>query len=144
MNKKFLHTICLVMALSLLIGAFPVAQAVEARASDYFWYTDVRATPQGGGKLIVEFDVGSTEIMTELGASKIVIYEQQSNGTYAAVKTFTRYNTSGMIVKDDSCVYNKVSYSGTSGTKYYAVITFYAKNAKGSETKQRTTNTITA
>lgn len=144
MNKKFLHTICLVMALSLLISAFPIAQAVEARASDYFWYTDVLATPQGSGKIIVEFDVGSTETMTELGASQIVIYEQQSNGAYAAVKAFTRYNTSGMIIKNGSCACGRVSYSGTSGTKYYAVITFYAKNANGSETKQRTTNTITA
>ena len=146
MNKRPMQIISLVMVVVLLLGGMSVAEAanMSTRASDYFWYTDAWATPTGNGSVIVEFDVSTTDTMKEVGATQIVIYEQQSTGVYKSVKTFTRYNTTGMIDTNCSCNYCRVSYSGTAGTKYYAVVTFYAKDANGSETLKMTTKTITA
>lgn len=118
--------------------------AIETRASDYFAATGVWATATGGGKFVVEFDINATDIMDEVGATKIVIKERQSDGSYDIVKTFTRYNTSGLIEKNSSCAYGKVSYTGTPGTKYYATAKLYAKDSNGSETMYQGSNTITA
>ncbi len=117
---------------------------MSTRASDYFLvYRRLGNTNRQWG-FIVESDVSTTDTMKEVGATQIVIYEQQSTGVYKSVKTFTRYNTTGMIDTNCSCNYCRVSYSGTAGTKYYAVVTFYAKDANGSETLKMTTKTITA
>ncbi len=146
MCKKSAQIISLFVAVMLLLGCLPIAEATNAgtRASDYFWYTDAWATPTGHGNFIVEFDVSTTDTMQEVGASRIVIYEQKSSGLYRTVKIFTRYNTPEMIDTNSSCNYYRVSYSGTPGIKYYAVVTFYAKNASGSEVMNMTTRTITA
>lgn len=145
MCKRSAQIISLFAAVLLLLGCLPVAQATNtgARASDYFWFTDAWVTPTGHGNFILEFDVSTTDTMQEVGASRIVIYEQQSNGLYKTVKIFTRYNTPDMIDTNSSCNCCRVSYSGTSGTKYYAVITFYAQNASGSETLNMNTKIIT-
>lgn len=144
MKQKKRRIISIVLSLLLLIAMVPTGKAVEARASNYFWVTEVWATATGSGKFIVEFDIGATHTMTELGATEIVIKEKQSDGSYKSVKTFTRYNTSGLIEKNSSCAYAEVSYSGKSGTKYYAIVTLYAKDSSGSETMYQSTNTITA
>lgn len=145
MCKRSVQIISLFVAVMLLLGCLPVAEATNAgaRASDYFWFTDAWATPTGHGNFIVEFDVSTTDTMLEVGASRIVIYEQQANGSYKTAKIFTRYNTPDMIDTNSSCNYCRVSYSGTSGTKYYAVVTFYAKNASGSESMNMNTKIIT-
>lgn len=134
----------LLFSLLLLIAIIPASNAVDARSSDYFAMTEVWATATGSGKFIVEFDINATHTMTEVGATKIIIKERQSDGSYEGVKTFTRYNTSGLIQRNSSCAYAKVSYTGTPGTKYYASVTLYAKDGSGSETMGVVTNTITA
>lgn len=144
MKSKVCKIVSLVMVIAILVGIMPLVGAANVRASDYFWCTEAWATPTGNGNIIVEFDVSATETMKEVGTSKVVIYELQSNSTYKAVKTFTRYNTAGLIEYNTFCSYGKVSYKGTPGIKYYAVVTFYAKNADGSETLNMTTKTITA
>lgn len=72
-------------------------------------------------------------IMQEIGAAKVVVYEQQANGSYSSVHTYTRYNTPVLI--KTNCLSNKCEliYQGRPGMYYYAVATFYAKNASGSQ-----------
>lgn len=143
MKNKFLTLTCIVMVIAVLAGVALPATAADTRASDYFWCTAAWATPIGHGNFIVEFDVSTTDTMLEVGASRIVIYEQKSSGLYRTAKIFTRYNTPEMIDTNSSCNYCRVSYSGTPGTRYYAVVTFYAKNASGSEVMNMNTKIIT-
>ena len=115
------------------------------KASDYFAVTEAWATALGKGKVLVEYDMGTTHIMDELGVLHIVIYEQrESDGGYSSVKTYSRYNTNGFIENDSTCHGGSVTYYGTSGKKYYAKVTFYAKNDDGSETLNQLTNKVTA
>lgn len=144
MKQKAKHFLSFLLSFLLLIGIIPTGSAAEARASNYFAATSVWATATGLGKFIVEFDINATHTMTEVGAIEITIKEKQSDGSYDTVKTFTRYNTSGLIETNSSCAYGRVSYSGKSGTKYYAIARLYAKDSSGSETMYQSTKTITA
>ena len=50
---------------------------VEIQASDYFGRRKVTASAAGKGT------------MQEVGATKVTVYEQQSDGTYKSVYTYT-------------------------------------------------------
>ena len=125
-----------------LIALFNMALSAGAvvRASDYFAVTEVWATSRGNGKFIVEFDIGAKRTMQELGAEKIYIWEQQSDGSYENVKTYT----SGLIDKNTAAAYRMITYSGTPGVKYYATVVLYAKDSSCSEKLYSSTNVITA
>ena len=139
--RRFLGlTAALVMALTLLS---PLACAAVT-ASDYFAVTAIIVTPVGGGRFAVEADAMATEIMDEVGVKSITIYERQSDGSYDDVASWTRYNTIGMIATNNITNYKRVYYDGTAGTKYYATVSFYAKNSEGSETITRNSEVITA
>ena len=90
MRTKVTRLLSLLLACMLLFSMLSSVGAVSNRASDYFSYTDVWATPQGNGKFIVEFDINATHTMQVLGADKIYIWEQQSDGSYDNVRTFNR------------------------------------------------------
>ena len=78
--------------------------------------------------------------MLQLGADKIYIWEQQSDGSYYNVKTYT----CGLIDTNTAASYRRITYSGTPGVKYYATVVLYAKDSDGSEKLYSSTNVITA
>ena len=88
MRKKGLRFLSLVLCLTMFLGVSMTAQAT-VKASDYFARTQVWATRQGGGEFIVEYDILATDFMDELGASVILIMEEQSDGTFENVYTFS-------------------------------------------------------
>ena len=140
MGTKVTRLLSLLLACMLLFSMLSSVGAVSNRASDYFSYTDVWATPQGNGKFIVEFDINATHTMQVLGADKIYIWEQQSDGSYDNVRTYT----SGLTDTNTADAYRKITYYGTSGVKYYATVVLYAKDSSGSEKIYSDTRVITA
>ena len=70
MKKRFLS---LLFALLLLFSLSTAAYGVDARASDYFSYTSVRAYAKSGGKILFEVDINATHTMQEVGASATYI-----------------------------------------------------------------------
>lgn len=141
--KLRIQKLCsILLAFLLLLGSVPTASAVNARASDYFSRTQDWCTALDDCKVLVEFDVVATHTMTTLGASSIAIWEKQSNGTYKQVKLYTRAD--GIMHSNAYYAYDSVTYQGTEGTKYYAVVTYYATDANGAEALTSTTNTVTA
>lgn len=143
MRQKFRQASCLLLTL-ILSAALTLPVFAAETSSDYFAYTDFFATAIGNGQVSVEFDINATRTMEEVGAKEIKIWEQQSDGTYKNVRTYTRYNTSGLIRNNTIAGYGEVIYNGTAGTKYYATGALYAKNADGDETLYAMTRTITA
>lgn len=141
--KLRIQKLCsILLAFLLLLGSVPTASAVNARASDYFSRTEDWCTALEDCKVLVEFDVLAPHTMTTLGASSIAIWEKQSSGSYKQVKIFTR--AEGIMHSNTSHTYDSVTYQGTEGVKYYAVVTYYATDANGSEALYSTTNTVTA
>ena len=87
MKRIGTKTLALFLCLTLVFSA---ALSASARASDYFSHTSVSATKSGSGTLRIKLNVVATGAMRELGASEIIVYEKQSNGTYQDVFTFKR------------------------------------------------------
>jgi len=114
------------------------------QASEYFGYTDVRAYAEGGGEILIEIDVDATSIMQKVGASEVYIYEQQSDGGYDNVYTFTMEDYPYLVKSNTHCAYLDVYYQGTPGVSYYALVGCYAKDSNGSETLYFATNAVTA
>lgn len=143
--KQFSRRFCSLTAALFLTAALLVPMAcAAARASDYFAFTDAVAYAEENGKILIEADVCATGMMDEIGVKSITIYEKQSDGYYDDVKTYTRYNTSGMISTNNYEHFKSLTYQGTVGKKYYADIAFYAKDSDGNETLSSITNIVTA
>lgn len=131
-------SLCLMIVLTLGLSV-PAAAAnlpgsdAEIQASDYFGRRRVTVSAAGSGKLHIVVDVVATGIMQEVGATKVTVYERQSNGSYSAVRTYTRYDTPIMIEKNHLSNKFELTYQGTAGKYYYVIAACYAKNASGSE-----------
>ena len=143
MKKRIASLLC---ALLIIMGLPATACASEAtpRASDYFSFTDVRAYAAGNGKVRIEIDINAKRMMDEVGASVVHIYEEQANGSYKEVYKYTKAAYPNLIVEDSYFGFVDVTYQGTSGKEYYAIVGCYAKDSTGSETLYFYTNVVTA
>ena len=133
-----------IAVLALTLTLFIPAACATENASYYFAGTDAVAYAEANGEIYIEGECIGTKTMDEIGIKSITIYEQQSDGYYDPVHTYTRYNTSGMIVTNDYSHFKSVTYQGTVGTKYFAEIAFYAKDSDGNETMYCDSNVVTA
>lgn len=135
MIKRLSKLIAIVLMFAICLSS--TAMAVEARSSEYI--RTASATASGGsGSITVSFSITAKSSMDKLGASKIEI--KNSSGTI--VKTFYSSTTTGMTTSNAISFSNSVTYNGTSGVKYYAVVYFIASNTNGSGTGSCTTNTV--
>lgn len=143
MKKRFLALLCAVILLvSMSTAAF--AANAEARASDYFGATSVRAYAQSGGKILFEIDVDATHTMQEVGASEIYVYEQQDDGSWDIVYTFTKEAHPYLIETNSIGGYVDAVYQGTVGNDYFATVACYAKDSTGYECLYFDTPVVTA
>ena len=141
MKKRFFS---LLFALLLLFGLSTASYAVDARASDYFSYTSVRAYAKSGGKILFEVDINATHTMQEVGASEIYVYEQQDDGSWDNVYTFTMDEHSYLIETNTAGAFVDATYQGTVGKNYYAAVACYAKDQNGTERLYDNTPVVTA
>ena len=109
----------------------------DVYASRYF--RDYRASikADGSGKVTIKGTVYATHSMTKLGVTKITVYE---SGKTTPVGTYT----TGWLRSNVSSASATVTHQGTAGKSYYATVTFYAQDENGSETKTRTSSSVTA
>lgn len=122
-----------------ICSATALADVPTPYASDYI--SACRASISKGdssGDVAITFNITAYKTPTSIGASKIVIYK--SNGTQ--VKTITGSTSNGLLWSSGKN--GMYTHSGTSGTSYYAEVTFIAKNASGSDTRTMTTSMVTA
>lgn len=141
MKKRFWS---LLLALLLLFSLSTFAHAVDARASDYFGYTSVRAYAKSGGKILFEVDINATHTMQEVGASEIYVYEQQDDGSWDNVYTFTMDEHAYLIETNSIGACVDATYQGAVGKKYFATVACYARDSEGAEWLYDETPTVTA
>ena len=141
MKKRFC---VLLFALLLLFGLSTAAYAIDARASDYFSFTDVRAYAKSGGKILFEVDINATHTMQEVGASEIYVYEQQDDGSWDNVYTFTMDDHPYLIETNTAGAFVDATYQGSVGKDYYAAVACYAKDSNGYECLYFETPVVTA
>ena len=137
--KKRIVVLAFVFLLTANISGFALA-----RASEYFGYTAVYATALDDGEVLIEYDIDPTHRMLECGASIIWIYEGENNSGYEVVRIYRMEDYPDMIQHDTILGDGEVTYPGTPGKDYYALVGVYAKDQYGSETIYFPTNFVTA
>ncbi|NLO47807.1 MAG: hypothetical protein GX111_05745 [Clostridiales bacterium] len=113
------------------------------RASYYLDYYDAWATASSRHTVVISFDVDATGIMDVVGASYIVIQEN-NNGVWSGVASFFGSSTIGMLAYNTNSHTGSVSCTGTVGKQYRALVTIYAEDDSGSDSRTVTTSTVTA
>lgn len=93
---------------------------------------------------MIEYDIDPTHTMLECGAKMIYIYEGYNNKNFKVVDSFHMDDYPDMIQHDTIIGDGEVTYPGTPGKDYYALVGVYAKDQYGSETIYFPTNVVTA
>ena len=139
--KRIIRFVSVILILVMgLSGIASAAYADEMVPYSNAYIRSIGATvSKSGDTLYVTFTVKGTGPMTSIGASCVQIYT--AGGT--PVKTFWSSSNPSMLGSNCTVHTSSVSYDGTDGTSYYAVVTGYASNSSGSSTETYTTSTIT-
>ena len=128
MKKKLCRVLAFMLVLALCSGI--PAMAVEPRTNSYISSGAATITDNGDGSVTVGFDVAGTGKMTKIGASYIYI----KNSSNTTVKTYS-YPTYSSLQGSNRVSYGTtVTYNGTKGVTYHAVVVLYAANSSGSGT----------
>ena len=107
----------------------------QTRASAYISYCFARTTVSGGD-VNVYFRITGTGTMTSIGATDIIIYDENDNW----VALLDSSNTAGLMGSNTFFYSNTVSWNGAvSGMRYYAIVGFKAANSNGYDTTCFTT-----
>ena len=135
---------CVFLVVVLSISAF--LMPASARSS---WYLDsYRAwlNPKSGGEISITVDVQATDNMDELGATRIGVLESKNNGvSWTEYKVFLASIFPEMLTSGDYLYYDTpVTFTGTPGYKYCAVVTVYAGDSTGGDYREYTTPIVTA
>lgn len=140
--KRFIRCACLLLVVLLMMGT--AAFAAESRASYYFTRSSVYLYRETSTTRTFEvwFDVLATHSMQELGASTIKVQRSSDGVNWTTMKTFTKEDYSQMICSNTVQHDSYVTYTGTKGYYYRAVITLYAKDSSGTGIMTETTSKI--
>ncbi|MEA4955805.1 hypothetical protein SDC9_51422 [bioreactor metagenome] len=148
MKKRLVHFFTLVCTFVLCIGLIGTAAATHItatpnRASDYLEYYNAWANTGAKREVIISFDVNATGVMDLVGANCIVV--QEKNGSsWAGVATYYGSVSNGMLAADADAFTGNITYMGTAGKDYRALVTVYAGNSTGDDSRTVTTNTVRA
>jgi len=143
MKKTASYFITMILILSLCVSTASAITPNSINASLYLDSYTVMIDATGGGQIEVYYDAAATSIMTQIGASCVVIQEKHGS-TWYGVGTYYASSTSGMLAANTSYHDNTITYNGTSAYQYRAVVTIYAANANGSDSRTVTTSVVTA
>lgn len=133
----------LIIALSFFLSIYTNAYASveQTRASGYLSSYSASVEVEGEGSISVSYLVFATSVADEVGAEKIVI--QRKDGLFwNTVKTYESTTMSESL--GYKCLFKdgKVTYHGSSGYQYRAIVTVYAKIGSGSDSRIVTTSTV--
>lgn len=106
--------------------------SVQPKASAYLSSYGAYVYLPGNGQVQVYFDVVGTNVMDELGALSISIYESTDGVNWTFKKTFTHDSTAGMLSYNDDFHTGHVTYNGVVGRYYKAYVCIWGgKNGQG-------------
>ena len=148
MKKVLSFVLAIALAISLCVCAVEATPLMDEsiapmRASDYFSSYSVSATGGVEGDVAITISIRAKKTMDSIGATKIVIQEKDGN-RWQEVYTKTGSNYNGLLDSDSSSFRGSYTYSGTSGKTYRAIVTLYAEDAFGNDSKTVTTNSVVA
>lgn len=134
-TKKSLAALMIIATLScvLCVGA-------SARSSDYLSAYSAGVTAKSGGRIVVSVDVAALGNMTQIGASRVIIYKSSDQTTWNSVATYNYEDYPSMMTSGYSCNMDVLTYYGIAGYYYKALVTCYAGNASGYDSRLYSTS----
>ena len=133
MRKLFKSfSICLIIIAMINTTAFAAApnDPVDPQANSYIAKTTVGIAPLGNGKIEIDFAVTATNLMPDVGATRVTIYRE--GGTIVATYIYTDPGYGYMMGHNRVSQTATVTYQGVSRQRYYAIVSFYSGNLNGS------------
>ena len=141
--KKYIRLTCLLLSLAICLALPASADAEEnTRASNYFHQISTYIYRLNATQFEVWFDLAAVEGMDEIGASKITVQRSADGENWTNMFTYRAEYYPQMIAYNTGSHMACVPYHGTAGYYYRGVVTFYAKNERGSGTMFRYTNIV--
>lgn len=130
--KRFIRCICLILvAVTLMTTPAFAAESVSARSSSFFACSSVFLWKTSDTTFEVWFDVTCLHIMEKTGASVIKVQRSGDGTNWTTMKTYKMADYPELICENTATHVGCVSYTGTCGYFYRAIITLYAKNSSG-------------
>lgn len=111
--------------------------AASPRSSEYIKGTNAVINYKSNGKIEVSFMISGTDVMTDIGATLIELYEWNEAGDSIKRVATYRYTDPGyshMMGHNDGIYGSSVTYNGIEGRQYYARVHLKAGNSSGSDT----------
>ena len=142
MKRIFSRVTVFLFAVMLLIGTV----SASARSSLYLDCYRAWLTPKSGAKINVTIDVQAVGDMDSIGALDVTIYESSDGGSSWDVDRIYYSALYPELLQQDTYLYYEtpLSHQGTAGYKYFAVVTVYAGDSTGSDSREYQTTTVTA
>lgn len=117
------------------------ANAADTRASYYLSsYDAFLYTGDSSGELTLDFSVAVARACTSYGISKVRLYTEDGD----FVKTITGTKANGLLTSSGRLYLHEYDISATPGERYYAIVTIYAADADGSDSRVYTTDVAMA
>ena len=131
--RKINRCLCLVVAVIMVLANPVYAQEPSTRASAYISSYDSFLYKSASNQIQVWFNVTGAGRIDELGASEIKV-QRSSTGTgdWVTMKTYYPEDYPEMISENAFYLNTYVTYTGTAGYYYRAIVTFYGKKGNGS------------
>ena len=133
MKRKYFR-ICAVLLV--LCSIFTFSALATERASEQIRSYQMNVVKNGGGQLEIQFMIDGNNIMKRIGASSITVYKP-SGTTWSKVVSYNQ-DDAGMSVSNDFHHSNSILFNGTIGVQYQIVITVFAQDDSGSDSRTQT------
>ena len=127
--KRFLRSICVVLIFVILFS--PVVHAAEnsnTRASHFFVRHTTFIEQITTRQFEAWFSVVAVTQMDELGVKKITVQRSSDGENWTSMKTFEKEDYPNMICTNTVSHSGCVTYWGTPGYYYRALVCYYAKD----------------
>ena len=122
-------------ACMVLLAVPASASTVTIMASDQISLYSMTVTP-GKNKLTVEFSIVGKGNMDKIGCQSIYVYKQLGTN-YTLLETWLE-DDSGMSETNTYAHANTIYCGGMAGTQYKVVVTVFAENSAGRDSRTKT------
>ena len=146
MKRHMIRTAIVLMLLTLLCTSASAAYTfasdnqgdISIKSNNYIYSYDATLSSESGGVVDISCSVASAGLMQVIGVSTINL-QRYVSGSWQTVHTWTGLYSFGSMQSSID-----LTYQGAVGNLYRAIITFYAGDAYGSDSKTMTTNSVNA
>ena len=122
MKKLIACFLACIMMFSCCVGALAVTEDMMRASISISSTTATLGTGVNSGEVKITYQVRASKTASPIGASSIAIYK--SDGSY--VTTIRGTTSNGLMANSTTSKSGTYTYKGTSGTSYYAKVTFSA------------------